>query len=719
MKRDLTPFRCSLPLRPALGSLLALALSTLTPAPARGADLATIPPDALRAQAETMGGGVVADGSPLKRPALRLPATPLGTALSLPGTLPWARARVLSFDALVEGPQSGKLLIRFFAAAGELEPRLTVSLGLLPGLETPLVVPLSALDAETLVLPRTPGRLEGRVRGRRLDPGEIARVQIQLEETAAPQTLYMGALSLGVQQPKLRLSRRAPLVDELGQWNAKEWEGKTENDALLGTWLTFALEKNKDATFPKGWCPRGGTTETTFEATGFFRTENDDERWWLVDPEGHGFFSLGLNRVQPGEPAVVVPGSRPLFGRLAAKRGPLGAAWGAGPWGMESYSFGLANLLRSFGPGWRKDWTAMTRSRLVDWHFNTVASGSDPVFAAEADLPYVISMPPYPTTGTLLYRDFPDVFAEEFRSSAERWAQHLAPFRNDPSLIGYFMHNEPGWALDRRNIASEMLETNPGTWTRRALAHWLQERYKGDAADWSVAWGLGLGSFDDVVDTLVEGAAARSEAARRDLWEFSKEMVRAYVGIPGLACHEVDPRHLNLGMRYRGLSSELLYEAVGVFNVFSIDAYEMVPPADTLADIATRTRRPVLIGAFAFGALDRGLPSTGPRGVESQNERGIAYRHYAERAAADPHVVGVHYLALNDQPLLGRFDGENDQIGFVDVCQRPYKELVDSARRAHRSVYRLRLGLDKPYIGKALEIPAVARLLTPDRAGSH
>jgi hypothetical protein len=71
----------------------------------------------------------------------------------------------------------------------------------------------------------------------------------------------------------------------------------------------------------------------------------------------------------------------------------------------------------------------------------------------------------------------------------------------------------------------------------------------------------------------------------------------------------------------------------------------------------------------------------------------------------------VHYSALNDQPLLGRFDGENYQVGFVDVCHRPYKELVDSARRAHRSVYPLRLGLEKPYVGRAREIPAVARLL--------
>ena len=689
-----------------VGWLLAGAVAATAP------DLATVTPTQLAAQAKPLGGGVVANDSPLGGPALRVPSTPVGTALRLPAGLPWAGARFLTMDALVDGDHSGELLVRFFGA-GEFEPRLTVSLGLFPGLRTPLAVPLSVLDAEALFLPRTPGRLKGRVRGNRIDPAEIERVEVQLRETAGPQTLYLGPISLGNTEPRLQLPRK-PLVDELGQWTAKEWEGKTPSDAFLGTQLTFALDENEDASYPKSWCPRGGTTEKTFEATGFFRTEHDGERWWLVDPEGHGFYSLGLNAVRPGETATMASGSEALFGRLPSKRGPLGEAWGTwGPSETPTFSFGLANLIRSFGPEWRKDWTTMTRSRLVAWHFNTVANWSDPLFAKDAEMPYVIPMPSYPTTRTLLYRDFPDVYAEEFRSSSERYAQHLAAFRDDPNLIGYFMRNEPKWAFEARNIASEMLEANPGTQTRKALAHWLRKRYKDDNADWSVAWGLGLRSFDDVVDQAVHGAADRSEIARRDLWEFSKEMVRAYVGIPGLACHAVDPNHLNLGMRYASLSSDLLYEAVGVFDVFSINAYGMEPPGETIAEITARTRRPVMIGEFHFGALDRGLPSTGLRGVESQNERGIAYRHYVEKAAAHPGLIGVHYFILHDQEVLGRFDGENYQIGFVDVCHRPYRELVDSATRAHRAVYELMLGRVEPYRGKAREIPRVGRLVFP------
>ncbi len=695
------------------GCLMAVLLAIagrVAPAPSVPVE---VTPGDLAPQAEQLGGGAVNDSSYVGGPAIRIPSTPEGTGLRLPGSLPWDEARFLTMDAFVQGDHSGEVLVQFFAA-GETEPRLVVSLGLFPGLRTRLVLPLSVLDAQTLVLPRTPGRLKGRVRGRRLDPKVIDHARLQLKETAGPQTLYLGPIGLVEREPRYRL-QRTPLVDELGQWAAKDWEGKTQSDAFLGTSLMFALDKDRGASYPKTWCPRGGTTEVAFKATGFFRTHNDGTRWWLVDPEGHGFFSLGLDAVRPGETAAVLPGAQGLFGRLPSKRGPLGEAWTgpSGPQSVVSYSFGLANLIRSFGPEWRKDWTEMTRSRLVAWRFNTVGSRSDPRFEQDAGLPYVIPMPPYPTTGTLLYRDFPDVYSEEFRSAAQQYAQHLLAYRDDSNLIGYFMQNGPKWAVGANNIAAEMLEAHPGTDTRRALAHWLSERYKGDASDWAVAWGLGLRAFDDVVDETILGAAERSEIARQDLWEFSREMVRGYVGIPGLACHKVDPKHLNLGMRYAGVSSELLYEAVGVFDVFSINVHEMTPPADQIAEIVEKTRRPVMIGGFHFGALDRGLPSTGLPGVASQRERGIAYRHYVETAAANTSVIGTHYFMLNDQAVLGRFDGENYQIGFVDVCHRLYRELVDSATRAHEGVYDIMQDSKEPYVGKAREIPRVGRLTFP------
>jgi hypothetical protein len=669
--------------------------------------LARIEPSELAELGHDLGATAVADPAFVGGRCVRVPATPVGTALRLPGSLPWAKARFLAMDALADGDLTGEVLVRFFAA-GEAEPRLSASLGLFPRLRTRLTLPLSVLDGQTIFLPRTPGRMKAVVSGRRLAPSDIDHVELQLRLTAAPQSLYLGAVSLLAQEPAHPLAA-TPLVDSLGQWTGKDWPGKTPDEARLGTDLVVALEKARSASYPPGWSRYGGTRTKTFKATGFFRTEHDGKRWWLVDPEGFGFFSAGLDSVHPGERAAVIPGAEALFGPLPPKRGHLAEAWSgrSDRWRAEGYSFGLANLIRSFGPKWRADWTDLTRGRLKAWRFNTVANWSDRDFEKSAGLPYVIPMPDYPTTAVALYRDLPDVFADEFRESSRSYARHLAASRDDRDLIGYFMRNEPLWAFGPNNLAAEMLEVNPGTATRKALRRWLSERYHGDAAGWSHAWGLDLTSFDQVVTDLVPRAADRSEKAKDDLWDFSKEMVRAYVKVPAEECRRVDPNHLNLGMRYAWISSDLLYESAESFDVFTINAYQMVPPADAIAEIARRTGKPVLIGEFHFGALDRGLPSTGLKGVASQADRGIAYRRYVEAAAADPNVVGTHYFILNDQEVLGRFDGENFQIGFVDVCQRPYRELVEAAIKAHESMYEVMQGQLNPYVREAKEVPRV------------
>ena len=669
--------------------------------------LARLNPSALAALARDVPGARVVADSPLGGPALRLPATPPGRALRLPDTLPWENARFLAFDARSDGDFSGEVLVRFFAR-GEAEPRLSVSLGLFPRLKTRLSLPLSALDGQTIFLPRTPGRLKGVVSGRRLARSDIARVELQLKETAGPQSLDLGILWLLGGEPEHPLAA-LPLVDPLGQWAEKEWPGKTRDEAQLRGDLAAALDEARRASFPEGWSRFGGTKARTFAATGFFRVQHDGTRWWLVDPEGHGFWSTGLDSVRPGETAAIVPGAEALFGALPPREGAFAAAYGerSGQWQSQAYSFGLANLVRAFGPDWRALWTDLTKGRLRAWRFNTVANWSDADFQrAKPPLPYVIPMPEYPSTSLLLYRDFPDVFAEEFRDGARRWARHLEGYRDDSSLVGYFMRNEPLWAFGANNLAAEMLEANPGSATRRELARRLRAKYATDEA-WAKAWGLGLDSLEQVVTDVVSRAADRSPAAKDDLWAFSKEMVKAYVGIPAQECRSVDPHHLNLGMRYAWVSSDLLYESAESFDVFTINSYRMVPPREVVAEVARRTGKPVMIGEFHFGALDRGLPSTGLRGVASQEERGVAYRRYVEAAAADPNVVGAHYFVLNDQEVLGRFDGENFQIGFVDVCHRPYPELVDAAIRTHEGIYDVVQGRVKPFDRDAREIPKV------------
>ena len=76
-------------------------------------------------------------------------------------------------------------------------------------------------------------------------------------------------------------------------------------------------------------------------------------------------------------------------------------------------------------------------------------------------------------------------------------------------------------------------------------------------------------------------------------------------------------------------------------------------------------------------------PAAGLGQCANQEERGVAYRYYLEQAAANPSVIGAHWFEWIDEPNTRRNDGENYNIGFVDVTDRPYSELVEAAKLTH------------------------------------
>ena len=55
-----------------------------------------------------------------------------------------------------------------------------------------------------------------------------------------------------------------------------------------------------------------------------------------------------------------------------------------------------------------------------------------------------------------------------------------------------------------------------------------------------------------------------------------------------------------------------------------------------------------------------------------------------------PAIIGTHWFQYKDQPTTGRGDGENYQIGFVDICDTPYPEIVQAAREVAQSMYGYR-----------------------------
>ena len=102
--------------------------------------------------------------------------------------------------------------------------------------------------------------------------------------------------------------------------------------------------------------------------------------------------------------------------------------------------------------------------------------------------------------------------------------------------------------------------------------------------------------------------------------------------------------------------------------------------------------KPVIVGEFHFGALDRGMFHTGLKAARDQADRAAKYRSYVRGALRNPLIVGTHWFQYGDQATTGRGDGENYQIGFVDICDTPCPEIVAASREVGYGMYEYRSG---------------------------
>jgi len=157
----------------------------------------------------------------------------------------------------------------------------------------------------------------------------------------------------------------------------------------------------------------------------------------------------------------------------------------------------------------------------------------------------------------------------------------------------------------------------------------------------------------------------------------------------------VAPDKLYLGSRVHsqnarfGGSQEVAAAAAKYCDVVSINRYRFSPSDLRIPEGAGK---PIIIGEFHFGALDRGMLHPGLRAVGDQEQRAQAYRHYLEEALKHPNIVGAHWFQYREQVVTGRSDGENFQIGFVDIADRPSSELIEVARSIGERMYGLRSG---------------------------
>jgi len=541
--------------------------------------------------------------------------------------------------------------------------RLAKRIGPLAGVWVRAAIPLrfyrqpagSAVDlAATYNQPR--GSYWINIGGNKIGPTTNVRgLTVAMDYAVGAPTFELRAVSLAKADPGDAVLEGKPLIDEFGQYTHADWPGKAHSlDDLKKAWAT---ESEALKTPLPDHCEYGGFATTHAKATGYFRIEKIDGRWWFVCPDGHLFFSAGLNGVGTAS-GTRVQGREDLFAAQpprdpnTASRGGRGGGFGGG--------FYTWNLSRRFGDDWRAKWPAFTAQRLAGWGFNSIHYWGPRNLdaAAEPRVPYAQMLRGWQTGQSIM--GLPDVYAEDFaRRVDESAASQLGPRKNDPWMLGYFIGNEPAWPGRELQLVDMLLAGPDGAMKQKLQAH------------------LAEGDTPERRRAFVHAAFAR------------------YLEVIDGACRKHAPNHLNLGIRFGGSAHDDLVKLMRGCDVFSLNIYRYAPSRATLDHLYELTQRPMLIGEFHIGVPERGL-APGLVQAMNQEERGAAYRYYVEQAASHPALIGAHWFQWLDQAVTGRNDGENYNIGFVDVTDQPYAELVAAAKLTHARLLDVHGGKTPP-----------------------
>jgi hypothetical protein len=209
-----------------------------------------------------------------------------------------------------------------------------------------------------------------------------------------------------------------PVLTEFKQWAYSDWPGKIKSKEQLEKELAEE-EKNFLTNEDYGYCNLGGYKKTKARATGFFRVEKIDEKWWFIDPHGHYFLSTGSNGTGRR------PGANTTPAELSKIRLRLES------WGMTT------------GGGEGRVNTVMLR-----WKNNPATT----------------------------FLGLPDVYSQEFARTIDEDANtQCTSLKSDSLVLGYFIGNEPPWD-GRESEVVDMILTGPETETRIKLKDFLSQK---------------------------------------------------------------------------------------------------------------------------------------------------------------------------------------------------------------------------------------------------
>jgi hypothetical protein len=538
-----------------------------------------------------------------------------------------------------------------------------------------------------------------------IDVRNITALQVFLPKPKGDHSFQIDSIRLTgtYDGPSFQLMKRQtgsflPFIDTFGQYMHKDWPGKTHSLEELHARRDAEAAELAKSPGPDSWDQYGGWKNgPQLEATGFFYPAKHAGKWWLVDPEGRLFFSHGVDCVRAADITPLdgrdnwfqdLPDG-PAFRQFYIRQLHVfrGHYKGQRP---RCFSFSLANIMRKYEEGdWFDRFADTTQLRLRAWGLNTIANWSDSRIYLKRKTPYVVaihSRGKVVAGSTGHWSPFRDVFDPDFKAKMRKlMGRQATTSAKDPWCIGYFVDNEVSWGGEV-TLAAAVLASPKEQVAKQVLVADLQAKY-GTIAKLNEAWRSEYGSWQALLDHQRRKGPS-TEDLQADLRAFNRKMVETYFRTIRDAIKDVAPQQLYLGCRFAWVNNMAADAAAKYCDVVSYNLYGW---GVSRFRCSIQKDVPLIVGEFHFGALDRGMFHGGLCKVGSQKERAAKYEEYVRSVLRHPRFVGCHWFKYVDEPTTGRaLDGENYQIGLVDIVDTPYPETIEAVRKVGYDMYTYR-----------------------------
>ena len=258
---------------------------------------------------------------------------------------------------------------------------------------------------------------------------------------------------------------------------------------------------------PAEWDKYGGWLKgPRLRASGNFRTEKVNGKWWLVDPDGYLFWSHGMGSVNLDEGDAVITDREFYFTSLpdSVKYRELYRKGWRAPFGYykdrETHSFDEIgwNMLRKYGDNWKEKVIGLAPERLLSWGQNTFGAWTSSEIFLESKIPYtpIIMIGSRKLEGSEgHWYKYADPYDTSLAGNLTRKIKSIKKSTTDPYCIGYFVDNEITWG-DTTGVARWTIASPSGQPAKIVMLDFLKKKYQ-TIDKLNGKWGTRFASWND------------------------------------------------------------------------------------------------------------------------------------------------------------------------------------------------------------------------------